>query len=50
MTPKCSDEWSEDYDEAVVDLVDAIARIEWREDLADDFDNNYEEEDKNDGN
>lgn len=51
MRPRCSDEWNEDdEDENVVDLYDAITRIEWREDalsnLAEDF--TYEEDEETD--
>jgi hypothetical protein len=42
MSPKCSDEWTEeDDDDAVVDLYDAITRIELHEEFADEF--NYED-------
>ena len=43
-SPRCSDEWNtEDDDGDLVDLYDAISMIEWREELAGDF--NYEETD-----
>jgi hypothetical protein len=46
-SPRCSDEWNEDDDDGdVVDLYDAISQIEWREELAGDF--NYEEDEPDD--
>jgi hypothetical protein len=46
--PRCSDEWNEDDvgEQDVVDLYDAISRIELREALNDEF--NYEDDENDD--